>query len=128
MYGPMDAALMLRDKTDGAEGATATEAPICVDMVAAGDFRVVFHVSALDRTDGNETYVLSVEVAGLADFSDGITIGTLPPIGVVGVYELPLSGEMVRQHHPSAAYARCKATLGGTTPSLIYGCYLAPTR
>lgn len=127
MYGPIDAELVLRAASDGAETATGAEAGISLALVALGDFRAVFSVSALDRATGDETYVLSVDVAALADFSDALTIGVLPAVTATGAYELPLSGALIRQHKPTARHIRCKHTLGGTTPGLTYGCHLAPS-
>ena len=126
MYGPIDIELVLRAVSAGAETATGAETAIAFDLVAAGDFKAVFSVDAIDRTTGDETYVLSVEVAEQADFSDAVAIDALPAVTAAGTYELPLSGRMIRQHKPAASRIRCKHTLGGTTPSLTYGCHLAP--
>lgn len=127
MYGPIDVQLVLRPVSAGPETVTGTEAGIALDVIAAGDFKAVFTVAAVDRTSGDETYVLSVEVAEQADFSDALAIGSLPAVAAIGAYELPLSGRLIRQHKPAARHIRCKHTLAGTTPSLTYGCHLAPS-
>jgi hypothetical protein len=121
-----DKLLELRNVGDGAETATAAESGLSLPVRMAGDVRAVFHVTALDTTSGNETYALSVETDSLAAFTDSpVKVGELP-VTATGIYELPLSGRQIETLDPNAAAIRCKATLGGTTPSITYGAFLVP--
>ncbi len=125
MYGPIDSAHILRDIADGAETATASE--IAIDFIANdfGDFKAVFHVSALDTAEANETYSLAIEVDAAAGFSSPVEIGSIT-VTAAGVYELPLSGRFIEQAEAGALKMRATATLGGTTPSITYGAFLTP--
>ncbi len=126
MYGPFDKQHELRDVADGAETATAAETGKALALRMAGDFKAVFYVTALDTANADETYVLSVETDASAAFSGTpVEIGDVT-ISAPGVYEVPLSGQQIEQVDPDAAAIRCVATLGGTTPSITYGCYLTP--
>lgn len=122
-----DKQLELRDIADGAETSTATETGITFPVRQAGEFKAVFYVSALDSTDGNETYEISVIVAdAVANLAgSGVTVASVP-ITATGVYELGLSSGLIEALDADAGAITCKATLGGTTPSLTYGCFLAP--
>ena len=121
-----DAALELRDQTDAAETATQAEPGIALDVLKAGNFKAVFIVTALDLASTNETYALSIETDSLAAFSDSpVQVGSVA-VTAVGTYELLFSQAGLARLDPDAAAIRCKATLGGTTPSIAYGCFLAP--
>ena len=126
-YGPFDKQLELRNVADGVETSTAAETGIALDVRQAGDFKAIAFVTALDSTTGDETYVLSIEVAdtvaGLG--SSPVEVGDVT-VTATGVYEIPLSGDQVAQLDADAAAIRVKATLGGTTPEITYGCYLVP--
>lgn len=126
-YGPFDAQHELRDVADGAETSTAVETGIALDVRMAGDFKAVFFVTALDDADEDETYELEVVVAdAVANLAgSGVSVGSVT-VTSTGVYEIPLSGEMIAQRDPDAAAITSKATLGGTTPSITYGAYLVP--
>jgi hypothetical protein len=118
-----DKALELRNVADGAETSTANEAAINVDVLNMGEFKAVLNVTAIDRTTGDETYVFDISVS---DASGGTftKVATLPAITAVGTYEIPLSGELVRQHDDDADWVRVGCTLGGTSPSITYGAFL----
>lgn len=122
-----DKQLELRDIADGAETSTATETGITFPVRQAGDFKAVFYVSALDSAEADETYELSVVVAdAVANLSaSGHTVASVP-ITSTGVYELGLSADHIEALDTDAGAITAKATLGGTTPSITYGCYLAP--
>ncbi|CAK0742091.1 conserved hypothetical protein [Azospirillaceae bacterium] len=126
MYGPFDKQLELRGVAAAAITATTAETGIALAATMAGDFKAVFSVPALDTGTGDETYRLSVETDATAAFASPIEIGALT-VTAPGVYELPLTQWQVRQHDPAAVAIRCKATLGGTTPSLTYGAFLVPS-
>lgn len=121
-----DTALVLRSISDGAETSTAAEAAVAFDADKFGAFTAVIHVTAVDRTTGNETCVFSIEADTASAFGSAVTVATLPAITATGTYEIPLSGRLIEQHEPGATHLRIVATLAGTTPSISYGAYLAP--
>lgn len=121
-----DKQLELRNVADGAETATAAETGLALPVRQAGNFKAVFDVTALDTASGNETYVVSVETDSVAAFTDSpVKIGEVA-MAATGAYELPLSSRQIETLDPNAAAIRCKATLGGTTPSITYGAFLVP--
>jgi len=122
----VDSALTLRSFTDGAITATTAAAGIAFDARHAGAFHVVVDVTALDTTSGNETYRVSIETDASAAFS-----GTPVEIGAVtvtstGRHVLTIDQDLVAKLDPDAAAIRVKATLAGTTPSIVYGAFIAP--
>lgn len=122
-----DKQLELRDIADGAETSTATETGITFPVRQAGEFKAVFYVSALDTDSGNETYSFSIVVADTTGnlSGSGVTVATAAIVST-GVYEIALSSELISALDADAGAITCKATLGGTTPSITYGCFLAP--
>lgn len=122
-----DAQHELRDIADGAETSTAQETGISLPVRKAGNFKAVFNVTALDTADADETYTLSVVVADtVANLAgSGITVASFA-VSAIGDYEIGLSQEHIEALDSDAAAIACAASLGGTTPSITYGCYLAP--
>ncbi|EPY00608.1 hypothetical protein [Magnetospirillum fulvum] len=121
-----DSALVLRAPSDGAETSTAAETGIAFDADKFGSFAAVVHVTAIDRTTGDEQAVFSIEADTASGFSSPVAVATLPAVTATGTYEIPLSGRLIEQHELGATHLRIKATLSGTTPSVTYGAYLAP--
>ncbi len=125
LYGPIDALLTLRE-TDAVAIATTTIETLQQALVAAeqGDFKVVFAVSELDLANATETYVLTLEADAASNFGSPVTVASVT-VTAVGIYEVPLSGALVERLEPGAIKVRCKATLGGDTPSIKYGCFIS---
>lgn len=125
MYGPFDKQLELRDIAAGARTETAAETGIGFDSRMAGDFKAVVYVSERSSTG---TCTVSVQTATDADFGgSSVTIGSVTiPASAKGVYEIPMSAAQIARLDPDASAIRITATLGGTTPSVTYGAYLAP--
>ena len=122
-----DKELELRNVADGAETSTAAEQAVALDADKFDlCFVAVVNVTAIDRTTGDETYVLTIEADTASTFGSAVVVATLPAITTVGRYEIPLSGALIEQHEPGATHVRIKATLGGTTPSITYGAHLSP--
>jgi hypothetical protein len=128
--GTYDTLLELRDITDGAETTTTAETGIAFACRKIGGYKAVFNISALDTTNTDETYVLSI---GISDVVGGTytTIGSIASATVLanfaagnGRLEIPLSGNLAREFDTDAEFIQCVATLGGTTPSITYGCHL----
>lgn len=82
-------------------------------------------VKSIDRTTGDETYTLSVEVSNLVG-GTYTEVARITGLTAVGAYTLLLDVDTVKKLVPTAAFIRINATLGGTTPILDYDAYLAP--
>jgi len=76
-------------------------------------------VSACDSADGNETYVVYIELSNSSSFASGNIVAAQIPItrGSTGRFILPFSNWQQRTYY---RYARVGHTLGGTTPSINY--------
>ena len=129
--GPLDTLLELRDITDGAETSTAAETGISFPCRKLGAYKAVFNISAIDYTTEDETYVLSI---GVSDVVGGTytTIASIPSATVIanltGRLEIPLSGNLAQEFDADSDWIQVKATLGGTSPSITYGCHLEEMR
>lgn len=123
-----DAALELRDVGDGAETSTASETGIAFDVLHMGNPVVMVHVTAIDDTTDDETYVLDVEVSDLvAGTYTSIAEVTLDNgMTVPASFPIPIHSQLAALLDADAAFIRITATLGGTTPSITYGAYVAP--
>ena len=127
MLGPFDKQLELRDISDGAETSTQTETGIALPVRYAGDFKAVFYVSDVDTANADETYELEILVADTVSnlAGSGVSVATFP-VTAKGVFELPMSGRQIEALDADAGAITVKANLGGTTPSITYGCVLVP--
>jgi hypothetical protein len=141
-YGfDVDASVTLRDIADGAETATALETPVNLNLLDAAYWQtntlpyntlmVVVHVTANDFTTMDETVVLTLEVdddAALADTPTVVSTLTLSG-GLTGVFYMPVDARtiegLVSDWSGDVAYMGIRATLGGTTPSVTYGAWIA---
>ena len=135
-----DASVTLRNVADGAETATATETAISLNeldnafwddgnQIPYGTFTVAVHVTALDKTDGNETYVLSLLVDDTSNLSDSpVTIASMTIVST-GYYTFVVDSKNIPLLDPDTSgtdkWLAIGATLGGTTPSITYGAWLA---
>lgn len=122
----VDSALILRAPSDAAETATAAETGVAFDVLKAGTFHAVVDVIGIDTTTGNETYVVSVETDSVAAFSDSPVQVAAVTVTSTGRHILTLDQDLVAKLDPDAAAIRVKATLGGTTPIISYGAFIAP--
>lgn len=128
-----DGNLELRDVADGAETATANETAVNIEVRKQEAFECIVYVTAIDSTTGNETYVFHVDVSDAVD-GTFVVVATLPDIGPggtnggTGVYRIPLSGKHINDLDADADWIRVGCTLGGATPSITYGAYLAPAK
>jgi hypothetical protein len=101
---------------------------------AAGDesdplaFVAVFTVESAPV--GTGTYVLSVQVSTASGFGSPVTIGSVT-VTTAGTSYISITREQLvaALGGPDASltgYLRAYATLGGTSPSIAWNCYLAP--
>lgn len=135
------AGVTLRDITDGAETSTATETPISLSEldtaywhngeIPHGVFEVVVYVTACDAADGDETYVFSLQVDDAAAHNDSpVTIATATWVrGTTGVFKFLVDSKSIPVLDTDSSgtdkWLAIKATLGGTSPSITYGAFIA---
>lgn len=135
-----DASVTLRNVTDGAETSTATETAVSLNeldnafwddgnQIPYGTFTVAIHVTAIDRTTGDETYTLALLVDDTSNLSDSpVTVASIS-ISQVGYYTLVVDSKNIPLLDPDTSgtdkWLAIRATLGGTTPSITYGAWLA---
>ncbi|MBT8411472.1 MAG: hypothetical protein KJP02_06730 [Octadecabacter sp.] len=141
-YGfDVDDSVTLRDIADGAETSTALETPINLNLLDAAYWQenvvpyntlvVPVHITACDSADGDETYSITLEVDDTTDLSDTPTVvATLAiPRGTTGVFYMYVDARtiegLVSDWSGNIAYLGIRATLGGTSPSITYGAWLA---
>lgn len=132
-------AVTLRDVTDGAETSTATETAISLDAlfgaywqngdVPHGKFVIGVHVTALDTSSADETYTLSLVADDVSAMNNSpVTLTSFSPTAT-GYYEVVLDSATIPRINSDvsseAQYLAIKATLGGTTPSITYGAWIA---
>jgi hypothetical protein len=92
-----------------------------------GSFDVVFHVGALDRTTGDETYVLTANTYDLngvnpvTHFTRNVLIGDL---GTTLTFKSDV--KTLGLEDPAAVFFGLNLTLAGTTPILGYWAFVAP--
>lgn len=132
------AAVTLRNVTDGAETATATEAGVSLSEldtaywhngeIPHGVFEVAVHITALDTGNADETYVLSLLVDDTSDMSNTpatIATYTVTSAGFVKMLVDSKSlAELDAESSGADKWLAIKATLAGTTPSITYGAWI----
>lgn len=121
-----DKLLELRNVADGAETATASETGIALAVRMLQPCSWVIFVTAIDAASADETYVFALQVSDLVGGTyTTIATHTWPRAHGVGKVHIPVSGELAAFQDTDSAFLRVTATLGGTTPSVTYGSYLA---
>lgn len=136
------AAVTLRDITDGAETSTATETPVSLNEIDGpywadgneipyGDIEVGIHVTACNAADADETYVLTIQVDDTSDHSNTpVTVWTQAVTrGFAGFIKAVIPADNIPLMDTDTSgtdkWIAIKATLGGTTPSITYGAWMA---
>lgn len=132
-----DASVVLRDITDGAETSTATETPISLKEldeaywhggeIPHGVFEIAVQITACDSANGNETYVLTLQVDDTSNHSDNpVTIASYTIArGTTGIFYWYVDSKSIPGLDSDSSgtdkWLAVKATLGGTSPSITYG-------
>ena len=141
-YGfDVDAAVVLRDITDGAETSTATETAVSLGLldhaywhnneVPHGTIAIGVHVTACDDGDADETYSIELLVDDVVGLNDTPTVvGTLAvPRGTTGFFTMLVDSRtienLVSDNSGTDLWMGIRATLAGTSPSLTYGAWIA---
>lgn len=131
--GPLDTLLELRDITDGAETSTAAETGISFPCRKIGGYKAVINVSAIKVSATDETYVFSIGVSDavggtytvIASIASAIVVATA---NTPGRLEIPLSGNLAQEFDLDSDWIQVKVTIGGTSPTITYGCHLEEMR
>ena len=121
-----DKALELIAWSNTAVTATASSTGVQLYPRALPTCDWVIHVTAIDATSADETYVFTLEVSDVVG-------GTYTPIATwnwprghgVGKAWIPINALEAEWLDNDCMFMRVTATLGGTTPSIKYGSYLA---
>jgi hypothetical protein len=121
-----DKELELRSVSTAAASTTHTTTALDLDVLMIREFRAVINVTSVDRTTGDETYVFAAKVDSSTGFGSPTTVATLPSITAPGTYEIPLAGDLIKAWEANAAAIALTCTIGGTTPLIRYGAWLAP--
>lgn len=106
--------------------ATTSETGIAFPVRHIGAYKAVIQYSGMDFTTTDETYVFSIQVSDLVG-GTYTSIATMPNIGSAtssGRLDIPLNGKIAEELDADSAFIRVTATLGGTTPSIDYDCFL----
>lgn len=129
-----DHQLLLKDAgavTTSGNGTVAAAARV-IDLGASRcDFRVLVDVAAIDVADGNENYILQVQVSNSPSFANTVVAVASKQLGdstvtgntvdsVIGRYEIATSNE---ENGVVYRYLRIRHVLAGTTPSINYTAY-----
>lgn len=136
-----DAAVLLRDVADGAETSTATETAVSLNEldtafwqdgneIPYGLIEVGVHITAIDRTTGDETYTFDLIVDDTSNMSDTPkVVASLTGITTAGFYTMYVDSKNIPLIDSDTSgtdkWIAIKATLGGTTPSVTYGAWMA---
>lgn len=129
-----EASVTLRNAADGAETASAAEAAVALsalnkaywdnDELAYGKLHVNIHVEAADLADTDETYDLAVEVADDSGFTTNVVEICSISVPGPGYYMVPVDADTAKDLGNTPTHIRVNATLGGTSPSITYGCWI----
>ena len=114
-------------RADGLAAVTATTvvAPIDFEYGFNKNVAVVINVTAIDRANADETYVLSVESADAAG-ANPVVIASIPTITAIGQYVMLIDCSTAQKLDVDGARIGVTATIGGTTPSLTFSAILMP--
>lgn len=137
-------AALLRNAADGAETATAIEASVSLNEldqaywhdgeIPHGQLTVVVHVTAIDNTTTDETYTIDLIVDDVAAMNDTPRVVATLPLATKqpGVYVMTVDSRSIPLLDTDSSgtdkFLAARATLGGTTPSITYGAWIAGSK
>ena len=90
------------------------------------EYKAVVAYNGMDFTTTDESYVFSIQISDVVGGTYTI-LATVPDIGSAtasGFLDIPLNGKLAEQIDSDSAFIRVTATLGGTTPSIDFDCWL----
>lgn len=128
------AAITLRDITDGAETADASEAGVLLNLLSDaywdndeqpnGIITVNVHVSAADFTNADEVYDIYLEVDTSSAFASAVEVARLKSVPGAGYYQLHVASQLIEALEAGATHIRARLDVTGTTPSITYGAWM----
>ena len=116
---PQDAQLLLQDTTTKTASYNTAALDLGQGFSPGGLGRpaaAVVHVSALDTTDGNETYSFTLQ-----ESPDNISFSAAAALAAVA-----LAGTVAATGHVKSRYVRLALAAAGTTPSVTFKAWLNP--
>lgn len=116
---PQDAALLMQDTTTKTSSYQTPGLDLGSGFAPGGlgkPMAAIVNVTALDLTDGNETYTLVLQES--SDNSTFTNVGVTTTVTAVGV--TAVKGWVTKR------YVRLSATTVGTTPSITFKAWLNP--
>lgn len=117
--------LELRDIDDGAETQTANETGKNFNIRKHQMVAVVVDITACASNDNTETYDLVVAVSDVVGGTYTEIASLAVPRGTTGRLVIPVHGQTAELLDADCDWIRISATLGGDTPSITYGAFLA---
>lgn len=96
---------------------------LCAPRKLGKSAKVILIVSAVTGT--TPTLIAYVNVSPTVGGTK-TRVAQLPTINAAGRYEIPVSGDLVAQHVPTAEALGVGWDVGGTSPSFTIHAYLAP--
>jgi hypothetical protein len=133
-----DPSVKLRNLSDGVETASAVETAVSLNVndtaiwangaIPFQTAAVVINVQSIDTTTGDEAYAIQVQVDSDQAFagSDFTVVGEVD-VKANGVYVINLDGPTIKSLRTNAKFIRLALVAGGTTPSINYEAWLAPS-
>jgi len=116
-----DTALALR-ASGTAITSSASETGVAFAARKIVDYKAVVEYNGVVSTG---TYVFSIEVSDLVGGTYTEIAGvTIDPAGASGSLQIPLSGKIAELLDADSDFIRVTATLGATSPSIDYDCFL----
>lgn len=127
----VDALTILRDRTDGAETATAAETPIALDVEKLGNCAIQINGTTAGTIDGSNLWTLAVTVADNVSMSDPTTVYSIASTPATFDRYIAIDGRMLESirlaGQDESVYIRVTATKTGTTATgITYGAYIVP--
>lgn len=129
--------IVLRAESAAAITASAADAAISLNTLDTAYWHngeipfqtatVVVHVTAIDLST-DEEYTIEVQVDADQAFAgaDATTVASLS-VSAPGVYAIVLDGPTIKELRDDAKFLRTNAVLAGTTPSIDFSAWLAPS-
>ena len=133
-----DASVVLRSSTSNIT-ATATDTAVSLNeldtaywhdgnAIPYGDIEIAVNVASVDRTTGDETYVIEVIVDDTSDMSDTPSVVATLSVRAAGFYTLCVDSKNIPLLDPDTTGAdkwmAIRATLSGNTPILNYQAWM----
>lgn len=112
-------------KTLAAVTTTTAETGIAFDCRKIKEYAAIVYITACVSNDADETYVIDIKVSDVVGGTYTSIASVTVARGTTGVLVIPLHGATAELLDADSDFIQVVATLGGSTPSITYGAYLA---